>query len=67
MATNSGVHLMNGSQKQKTVFQDARDDHDLIRQIVPLQDEFLISFVRLHNSMGVRLPKDLTRWETIRP
>ena len=73
VASNAGVHLMEGDKLVRTVLPDsatappASDDTDLILQIVPFQDYYFISFARLKNGeVGVRLNRDLTKWKTMR-
>jgi hypothetical protein len=73
LASNSGIHLIEGSRVVRTVFTDSAthhengDDHDLILQIVPFREYFFVSFARLkNNAIGVRLEHDLAHWKTIR-
>jgi hypothetical protein len=73
IATNAGIHLMEGKRILRTVFRDTTtnhataDDHGLIMQIVPFRGYFFVSFVRLkNNAMGVRLNHSLDDWQTMR-
>ena len=66
VATGSGIHLMKGSEKQHTVFEDVKDDHGLILRITPYRSNYFVSFARLNNSIGVRLDGDLESWHTMR-
>lgn len=66
IATDSGIHIMNGSVRGRTVFEDTDDDHNLILTMTEFKNSFFISFARLRNAMGVRLPKDLSQWQTTR-
>ena len=78
IATDFGIKLMENAISIKDVFADevlvdakrnhvAADEHDLILQIVPFHDAYFVSFARLRNgAIGVRIPKDLGNWKTMR-
>lgn len=66
MADDSGIHVMQGAEKLKTVFVDKPDEHDLIADITPFAGQYFISFFRLKQGvLGAVLSEDLSHWETI--
>ena len=66
MADGSGIHLMEGGRKLRTVFEDKADDHDLIVDITPHDGKYFVSFARLKPGvLGVALSGDLSRCETL--
>jgi len=65
VASDSGIHHMEGSTLKGLVFPDADDNHSLITGITRFNANYFVSFSRLKESIGVRLDGDLKSWKTL--
>lgn len=67
VATNAGVHLMDGADEVRTIYTDKPGDHYLIREFTQHEGHYFVSFARLTNDcMGIRLSPDLSIWHPVR-